>query len=390
LSTRSNTGELAKNNLSRQPSRVAITASASMIGLAVIVAMSGTVSSLSITLGEIAKKNLGSDYLLMPPSIALWNSDLGASASFADRLRSIDGVAVVSTLRFANSQINGQSVSLMGIDPASFPKISGLSFQQDLYPTEAATYQALVDGRNLVANGAFMALFQVKVGDSVDMVTPAGTQSYRVIAQATDILNAKVTTAYISQANLASDFDKTEDVFLQINMKSGADTSAVGQAIHTIAADFPQFTVVEGKSYLNLLLTEINVAFSALYILLAMLALPSLIAMLNTLAIGVIERTREIGMIRAVGSTQKQVRRMVLAEALILAGIGTAFGIAAGLYLGYALVLAFGSIFPMGYTFPAIGIVVAIIVGLGFGALAAIIPARQAARLQIVQALRYE
>jgi len=119
-----------------------------------------------------------------------------------------------------------------------------------------------------------------------------------------------------------------------------------------------------------------------------MLALPSLIAMLNTLTIGVIERTRELGVLRAIGSTQKQVRHMVVTEAIILADIGTAFGLATGLYLGYLLVIGFGTIFPLGYAFPTAGIIASIVIGLGFGALAAIVPARQAARLQIVQAYR--
>jgi putative ABC transport system permease protein len=112
--------------------------------------------------------------------------------------------------------------------------------------------------------------------------------------------------------------------------------------------------------------------------------------MLNTLAISVIERTREIGMLRAVGGTQSQVQRMVLAEALILAAIGVCLGLLAGLYLGYVFVNALGGFFPMGYAFPVAGIAAAIVIGLLFGALAAIIPARQAARLEIVEALHYE
>jgi putative ABC transport system permease protein len=122
----------------------------------------------------------------------------------------------------------------------------------------------------------------------------------------------------------------------------------------------------------------------------AVLALPSLIAMLNTLTISVIERTREIGMLRAVGSTRKQIRALILAEALLLAAIGTAFGILGGLYLGYVFVTAIGVMFPMGYYFPAAGILAAIAIGLLFGVFAAIIPARQAAGMNVVEALRYE
>jgi putative ABC transport system permease protein len=121
------------------------------------------------------------------------------------------------------------------------------------------------------------------------------------------------------------------------------------------------------------------------------LAIPSLIAMLNTLAIGVIERRREIGMLRAVGATRRQVGAVVLAEALILAAIGVAFGLLSGLYLGFLATQALDSLgFPLEYVFPAGGVIAGIAVGLGFGALAAIIPARQAARLDVVQALRYE
>jgi putative ABC transport system permease protein len=121
------------------------------------------------------------------------------------------------------------------------------------------------------------------------------------------------------------------------------------------------------------------------------LAVPSLIAMVNTLAIGVIERTREIGMLRAVGATRKQVRTIILAEALILAAIGTAFGLLSGLYLGAMAVQAFAALgFPVDYIFPSSSLLAALAAGLLFGALAAIIPARQASRMNVVAALRYE
>lgn len=128
-----------------------------------------------------------------------------------------------------------------------------------------------------------------------------------------------------------------------------------------------------------------------MYAMMVFLAIPCLIAMLNTLAIGVIERRREIGMLRAVGATRRQVGSVVVAEALILAAIGVAFGLLSGLYLGYLATRALDSFgFPLEYVFPAGGVLVGIAVGLVFGVLAAIIPARQAARLDIVQALRYE
>jgi putative ABC transport system permease protein len=108
------------------------------------------------------------------------------------------------------------------------------------------------------------------------------------------------------------------------------------------------------------------------------LAIPSLIARVNTLAIGVIERMREIGMLRAVGATRRQVRTVILAEALILAAIGTAFGLLSGLYLGVMAVEAFAALgFPIEYIFPAGSLIGAAAGGLLFGVVAAIIPVRR-------------
>lgn len=387
LYARQGTGELARSNITRHPSRVAVTASATMLGLAVVVAAGGLVASLTGTLGDMLQKSLGSDYVFVPPSVALWGSDIGADASLAQRLRGVQAVQDISTLRFAGSVVNGQQISVLGIDPVTFPKVAGLHFQQGL---EFLTYPELAAGRSMIVNGIFLTATGTRVGDTIELATPNGRVSYRIIAQAMDALNAKITTAYISQANLQADFGKTEDVFLQLNLKPGADRAAADVQIRAIAADYPQFQLIDGRAYYGKIQSELDVAFSGVYFVLGLLALPSLIAMLNTLAIGVIERTREIGMLRAVGATRKQIRTMVIAEALLLASIGTAFGILFGLYLGYVLVNALAVIYPLGYNFPLTGILAAVAIGLLFGALAAIIPARQAARMNVVEALRYE
>lgn len=228
------------------------------------------------------------------------------------------------------------------------------------------------------------------MGNTVELVTSEGVREYRIVAMATDLLNAKVTTGYISQANMQTDFGTTEDVFIQLNLTKDADRAAADTAIKALAENYPTFKVISGTEYYESMLAQMSAAFSAMYVLFALLAVPSLIAMLNTLTIGVLERTREIGMIRAVGGTRKQVRTMIVAEALLLSAIGTAFGILGGLYLGYVFVIGMGAIFPMGYMFPSAGVLVAIAIGLLFGAFAALIPARQAAQMNVVEALRYE
>ncbi|HUN22018.1 MAG TPA: ABC transporter permease [Anaerolineales bacterium] len=390
LYARQGTGTLAQSNLTRQPTRVAVTASATMLGLAVLVAAGGLVSSLTSTMFDVIRKSLGSDYLFVPPSIGVWGSNLGSGAEFAETLRTIPGVETVSALRYLPSSANGQVLTLLGIDPQAFPKVSGLSFQQSVVGNDDQSYATLANERALIVNGVFLSTVGAQVGDVIDLSTTEGTVSYRIVAVAADILNAKIVTAYISQANLQADFGDSADVFIQLNLKPGADVASTEQAIKTLAADYPQFNVIAGREYTDVMLNQMSAAFGAMYFLFAMLAIPSLIAMLNTLTIGVIERTREIGMLRAVGATRQQVRTIVTAEALLLAAIGAILGILGGLYLGYVLVLAMQAMFPMGYRFPVNGVIIALFVALLFGAIAAILPARQAARLRVVEALRYE
>jgi len=387
---REGTGNLAQGNVTRQPYRSAITASTTMIGLALIVGTGGMISSLSGSAITVLEKSMGSDYLLIPPSVGLWSTNVGASRGLADRLRAINGVAEVSTMRFAQSVIypGGTAVSILGIDPVTFPKVSGLNFEQG----DARTaYAQLASGRTLIINGVLAAQGKLKVGDVVTLATSEGERPYQVIAIANDYLNLKLFTAYISHANIQADFHKKEDVFIQINLVPGVDRAAVESRLRAILADYPQFSLISGQTYLEENKMLFNVVFSFFYVVLAVLALPSLIAILNTLAISIIERTREIGVLRAIGALQQQVSRMIVAESLLLASIGTSFGLLAGLYLGYIMVIGTSaSGFPVTYSFPLGGLVAGTAIGLTFGVLAALIPARQAARLEIAQALRYE
>lgn len=387
LYARNGVGELAQGNLTRQPSRVAVTASATMLGLAIVVAAGGLVTSMTGTMGDVMQKSLDTDYLLIPPSVALWASNIGADASLAENLGNVNGVDQVSTMRYAASLVNDKPISLLGIDPLVFPKVAGLHFQQGI---DFIAYHELAQGRALIANGAFLTTTGTKVGDTVELSTTHGKVAYRIVAMAADLINVKINSAYISQANLQADFGVTEDVFLQFNLKPGTDTSTVDAQIRAIAADYPQFRVMGGKAYYNQLRAEMDAIFSGMYFVLALLALPSLIAMLNTLAIGVIERTREMGMLRAVGATRKQIYSIIVAEALLLALIGAALGVLCGLYLGYVFVSGLQAIFPLGYAFPLRGIAAAIFIAIFFGVLASLIPARQAARMNVVEALRYE
>ncbi len=396
---RDGTGELAQGNLTRQPSRAAITASATMIGLAIVVGAGGMIFSMVNVAGSMFKSSLGSDYLLLPPSLAIWNGDVGASETLKGKLSSIPGVGGVNSLRYAQSSVSSPSlkagtgetnISVLGINPVDYAKMSGMDFisgnAQDAFSALASS------DRNAIVNGILATPLGLKVGDVIPLATPTGQHDYRIIAIGSDVLSIKINTVYISQANMKLDFNKSEDILYQINLAPGADPASVEQWLNQIVADYPQFRLVNGRTYLSEFMVQYDSIIGVFYVLLAVLAFPSLIAILNTLAIGVIERTREIGMLRAIGATRSQVWKTIVAEALLLSAMGTAFGILAGLYLSYVFVsgLAAGGFMKMPYTFPLAGVLAAIAAGLLFGVGAALMPARQASRLEIIQALRYE
>jgi putative ABC transport system permease protein len=344
-------------------------------------------------------RTLGSDYLLLPPSVAIWKGDVGASASLKAKISAVPGVGAVSSLRYAQSSLRSvalktgtgeTAISVLGIDPVEYPKISGMDFQkgnaQDAFSALAA------DERNVIVNGILAASTNLHVGDVIPLATPSGIQDYRVVAIAGEVLSMKINTVYISQANMKSDFNKSEDILYQVNLAPGADAAKVEQWLGQIVEDYPQFRLISGRAYVKEFMVQYESIIAGFYVLLGVLAFPSLIAILNTLAIGVIERTREIGMLRAIGATRGQVWKTIVAEALLLSALGTAFGILAGLYLSYVFVqgLNVAGYMKMAYTFPLDGVLAAIAAGLIFGVLAALMPARQASSMEIIKALRYE
>jgi len=379
---------LARENLIRQPGRAAITASAMMIGLALCVAMLGMITSIWAGFMGYLDKSLGSDYIVLPTSLVLGGGNLGADPELANEVRAVDGVSAVATLRQATSQIDGASLQVIGIDPQTYPEVAGLEFTQG---DETQAYADMSAGRALIVNGIFSSTYDIHPGDRVTLKTSLGDQKYDVVGVAMDYLNAKIATAYISQANLATDFNSTNDVLLLVNQKSDANPVAVTANLQELVNSYPAFTLYDITSFKKTQQELFSMAISALYVLIIMMAVPGLIAMANTMSINVIERTREIGMLRAVGSTRPQVQRMILEESLLLSTLGTLTGIAVGLFLSDFIVQALNfAAFKLEFYFPTAGVLLAIVVGLSFGILAALAPARKAARTVIVEALRYE
>jgi putative ABC transport system permease protein len=403
-------GHLARGNLIRQPGRAAVTASAVMISIAILVALAGIGSTTVTGIISYLDKSMRADYLLLPEALVLGQGNVGAGPELAQRLRGVEGIQAVTTIRFADatayasapatgmaalmqaktggSSSQGTAVNVLGIDPLTYPQLAGLTFSPG---TPESAYGQLAEGRYLLANGIYAAQAGLKPGSTVTLQTPAGLREYTVAGVGIDYLNSKLATVYISQDNLAADFRVNSDVLLMANRTPGASAAGVEAALLEMLGEFPAFTLFSYETWRAFQLESTRSLTYPLYLLMLTLAVPSLIALANTLGINVLERTREIGMMRAVGAARGQVRRIILAESLLLSALGISGGILAGIWLGYIMVGALnaGGMF-MPYSFPFSGVLLAVAIGLLFGVLAALIPARHAARLNIVEALRYE
>lgn len=381
-------GDLARGNVTRQPGRVAITASTLMIGLAVLIMMASLVSSMGQFVTRIMTDTFTSDLMILPQTIAVYSNIVGADEGLDTRVKALPEVQTVASLRYASTVVGEQGVEVLGIDPQTYPQVSKLDFSSG---TAEAALAELTTDRSAILTSLTALSLHVNVGDTFVVETPTGPQTYRVAGVGNDTFTFKITAMYISQANLKNDFQKTEDVLLMINLKPGADKNAALADINKILVDYPQFTGNITGKYRDELINVTNGAFVLFYAMAVLILIPAALGLLNTLTINILERTREIGIVRAVGGSKGQVRRIVTAEALLLGLFGASAGVLVGIAMSYGFIAAFSLIgWKMPYDFPLIGIIAAIIVGVLLALFAAILPARNAAKLDILRALQFE
>ncbi|MBM4783262.1 MAG: ABC transporter permease [Archangiaceae bacterium] len=380
-------GKLAQGNVARQRHRSSITASVMTVALAIIVALAALTNSTIEGVVSQIDRTLGADFMVMPPTMMVGSGSVGASADLARSLSAVEGVDVATSLRMGASRSGTQNVSLVGIDPQAYLKVAAMDF-------EAGTPESvgqLAQPRTLIMNALWAKQTGAKLQDQVELLTPNGPVQYRVVGIGNDVLNYRVPSAYLSQASLQQDFQVDSDLLVFVDLKQGVSSQSVRAELEQRLEAWPGFILRGTSEWRDKMLDDGRKKLNAMYVLLVVLVVPALIALANTLGINVLERVREIGLLRAIGSTQRQVRRLVLAESLLLACVGALVGIGVGLWLGLITVRAMES-FGLVATFriPVSGIATTAVIALVFGALAAVLPARHASRLKIVSALRHE
>ena len=283
-----------------------------------------------------------------------------------------------SPRRFANDRaqlVGGGEVDVSGVDPATIARAYNFEWVEGS-PASLAT---LARGDAVVREG------EGHVGETVSFLTPAGKRVSTVVRgvyRKHGDLDQLLGQVVLSQAAFDSNFPRPGDMLTLVQ----ADSTA---GLERALAAFPDAKLQTGDEFIANWTAWLNDVMSLFYVLLALSVIVSLFGMVNTLVLAVFERTRELGMLRAVGMTRRQTRRMIRQESVITALIGAALGLPLGVGLA-ALVTQSLSKYGVSFSLPIGTLVVFTVVAVIAGVLAAIAPARRASRLNVLNALQYE
>ncbi|MDX6534973.1 MAG: putative transport system permease protein [Gaiellales bacterium] len=373
------TGRLARENTVRSPSRTAVTASALMIGLALVVFMAVFVNGFKDSFLGSLDKSITGDLIVQNDDFATIPAAAVTAAGQAQ------GVDVATGLAFSEVRIgNGGRDFVNGVDPETITRVYTFNWQEG-----GSDNLALNLGRNdALVEEQFAKSHDLQKGDTFAITS---VDNNRVELTVTGQYKDPTLMAGFTVSNLTFDtFSDTADpgvilVGLDDGISPEQGKASVGQALE----GFPVANVRTNDEYKKFTEDQVNGFLGFLYVLLGMAVVISLFGIVNTLALSVFERTREIGMLRAVGMTRRQLRRVVRYESVITAVIGGILGIVVGLTFGWILSKGLedqGIVFSIPY-----GLLIAVVgAAIIAGILAAILPARRASRLNVLEAQQYE
>jgi putative ABC transport system permease protein len=375
------TGRLARENATRQPQRTAVTASALMIGVALVVLVAIFAAGVRATIDQ------GIDDQVRAAGIVTHDDGFSPlPRGVAERLGQVEGVTAVSSVRFETGRLVGDSgnTSVTGVDTGTVRDVLTLDWDEG----SDAVLAGLGYGNAAVTND-FADEHDLAVGDTIRFLTERGDEVEYRVSGVYDAAAGIVGGVLVSNASLERDWDARDIAFALIAGEQGADPEALKRSGEAALRDFPTAepqTIADFKDEQN---RQVSGLLGLIYALLSLSVIVALLGIVNTLALSVHERTRELGMLRAVGMSQRQVRRMVRAESVITAAIGALLGIVLG--IAFAAIVS-RPLASDGFVFelPVGTLVAVVILAAVAGVLAAIPPARRAARVDVLRAVTTE
>jgi putative ABC transport system permease protein len=371
---------LARENSERQPGRTATTAAALMVGVALVCFAAIFAAGANKTIADAVDSGLRGQIILQNQA-----GFGGFTPQAGEAIAKLPGVKAVAPVRGAMTRIKGLSgkQSLTGIDPATLEQ----TYRIDLGKGPKDALAALTDNQILVEQG-FAGDHGYKVGGTLTLATPRGGSLRPMIAALYKDKGKLTGSLIVSNAVLADRFSAEKDQLTLIALDGGREDGALKNRIdRLLKRDFPQVQARTAAQFKQNQRDQVNQLLGLIYALLALTVIVALFGIVNTLVLSITERTRELGMLRAIGMSRRQVKAMIRLEAVITAMIGGVLGLVLGVGLSLVVTRAIDN---FSIAFP-VGTLIAVLIASGMaGVLAAILPARRAAKLDVLQALAHD
>ena len=377
-------GQLARENAQRNPARTALTAAALMVGLGLVVFVAVFTAGLKASIDGAINRLVTAQIIVRAES--------GGFQPIPRRVQAIasqvPGVATTSGILYDQVEVNGQRSNLLyddlgGVEPSRLS--AGYKF--DWIHGSDATLSRL-NGDNVVIEEQFAKAHHVGIGDSFKVVTPSGgTATLTAIGEYRD---PTILQGMLANRRTLEGISEARDPFIiLVSTRPGADPAVVQSQMEAALQRFPVAKVNSQQGFKDQVSKQTDQIVYLLYALLAMSVVISLFGIANSLFLSIHERTREFGLLRAIGATRRQVRRMVRYESAITAAIGGVLGIAVGILFG-ALITASLNELGLVFRIPVGQLVIFFVLAVIVGIIGAVLPARRGARIDVMQAVHYE
>ncbi|HEY7829906.1 MAG TPA: ABC transporter permease [Solirubrobacteraceae bacterium] len=378
------TGRLARENAMRQPGRTMVTAAALTVGLALVTFVAVLADGTKASIDQAVSRSFAGDLIVENSSAG---NEQGIPELVAPAMRAVPGVASVTPIAFTKGRLRGSSsnVTITAVDPANFGQVYRVEWKQG-----SATTLATLGNGGTILTKSYASSQHLRVGQGISVLTPTG-QRVGLIVRGIATDNARLLgNLTISLALARAAFGQREDALNFVSYAPGVSNAQVQPAVDKVlAAHFPQARSRTAAQFKADQANKINTLLDLIYVLLALSVIVSLFGIVNTLILSIYERTRELGMMRAIGTSRRQVRQMIRYESIITALIGGVLGLLIGV-LG--AVIAAQALSGSGFvlSIPVGTLIVLLLIAALAGIIAAQAPARRAAKLDLLQALAGE
>ncbi|MCX4733846.1 ABC transporter permease [Streptomyces sp. NBC_01363] len=372
-------GRLARRNALRSPRRTASTATALMIGVAVVSLFTVFGASLKATMNQTVDRSFAGDVAISAPAFGAGGS--GLSPRLAPAVDRLPQVATAVGLGKGVAEVDGAGRALTVTDPAALGRVFDLG-RVDGSLTGLGTNGIAVSGTEAAKRG-------LHPGSSARLAFTDGTRrafTVRAVYERSELAGDYVITRQAWAPHRAQDSDS----LIAVSFRPGVSVADGKAAVAKTAAVYGNPDVQTRSEYARSSAGGIDMMLTLVYALLALAVLIALLGIANTLTLALHERTREMGLLRAVGQTRSQLRSMVRWESVLVAAFGTAGGLLLGGFLGWVLVEASAGDTAVAFDLPPLRLLVVALVGIAAGALAGRRPARRAARLNVLRAIAAE